>query len=250
MRLEYRMIGPPPDAAPTIVLLHEGLGRVQVWGSFAERACRRHRCRRVRLFARGLRPVFAVEAAAPGLLHARRGARCAPARARRNGFPSRSSARAQRRRLDCRDLWRTVQDHRVRGLVLIAPHFFTEDMGIAEIARAKAAFETGACAPSSPACTSIPTTHSATGATPGSIPSSVSWISRCARPYPRADPDRAGRERPIRHGAADRSCAGRVLLPGRGRAAARHAACAAPGRARGDTAGSRRLLQSAVPRPP
>jgi pimeloyl-ACP methyl ester carboxylesterase len=37
----------------------------------------------------------------------------------------------------------TIQDHRVRGLVLIAPHFFTEDMGIAEIARAKAAFDAG-----------------------------------------------------------------------------------------------------------
>jgi pimeloyl-ACP methyl ester carboxylesterase len=34
----------------------------------------------------------------------------------------------------------SVQDHRVRGLVLIAPHFFTEDMGIAEIARAKEAY--------------------------------------------------------------------------------------------------------------
>ena len=29
----------------------------------------------------------------------------------------------------------SIQDHRVRGLVLIAPHFVTEDMGIAEIAR-------------------------------------------------------------------------------------------------------------------
>ena len=28
MRLEYRMIGPRPDAAPTLVLLHEGLGCV------------------------------------------------------------------------------------------------------------------------------------------------------------------------------------------------------------------------------
>jgi len=37
----------------------------------------------------------------------------------------------------------SVQDHRVRGLVLIAPHFFTEDMGIAEIARANAAFASG-----------------------------------------------------------------------------------------------------------
>ena len=36
----------------------------------------------------------------------------------------------------------SVQDHRVRGLILIAPHFFTEDMGIAEIARAKDVYET------------------------------------------------------------------------------------------------------------
>ncbi len=37
----------------------------------------------------------------------------------------------------------SVQDHRVRGLVLLAPHFFTEDMGIAEIRRACDAFAAG-----------------------------------------------------------------------------------------------------------
>src|SRR5918995_1644294 len=36
-RLEYRMIGPSPDAAPTLVLLHEGLGSVGLWGDFPER---------------------------------------------------------------------------------------------------------------------------------------------------------------------------------------------------------------------
>ena len=36
MRLEYRMIGPRPDAAATLVLLHEGLGCVAGWGSFAQ----------------------------------------------------------------------------------------------------------------------------------------------------------------------------------------------------------------------
>jgi hypothetical protein len=36
MRLEYRMIGPRPDAAPTIVMLHEGLGSVGLWGSFPD----------------------------------------------------------------------------------------------------------------------------------------------------------------------------------------------------------------------
>src|SRR6516162_10321633 len=37
MRLEYRMIGPRPDAAPTIVMLHEGLGCVGLWGDFPDR---------------------------------------------------------------------------------------------------------------------------------------------------------------------------------------------------------------------
>ncbi len=35
------------------------------------------------------------------------------------------------------------QDHRIGGLVLIAPHFFTEDSGIASIVEAKKAYETG-----------------------------------------------------------------------------------------------------------
>ena len=35
-RLEYRWIGPRPDAAPTLVLLHEGLGCVGMWGAFPE----------------------------------------------------------------------------------------------------------------------------------------------------------------------------------------------------------------------
>ena len=34
--LEYRMIGPRPDAAPTIVMLHEGLGSVSTWGEFPQ----------------------------------------------------------------------------------------------------------------------------------------------------------------------------------------------------------------------
>jgi pimeloyl-ACP methyl ester carboxylesterase len=34
------------------------------------------------------------------------------------------------------------EDHRIRGLVLIAPHFFVEDFGIAEIIRVREAYET------------------------------------------------------------------------------------------------------------
>ena len=35
--LEYRMLGPRPERAPTIVMLHEGLGCVGLWGDFPEK---------------------------------------------------------------------------------------------------------------------------------------------------------------------------------------------------------------------
>src|SRR5579862_2470804 len=35
--LEYRMIGPAPADAPTIVMLHEGLGSAALWGDFPEK---------------------------------------------------------------------------------------------------------------------------------------------------------------------------------------------------------------------
>jgi pimeloyl-ACP methyl ester carboxylesterase len=37
LRLEYRWIGPPPEEAPTLVFLHEGLGSVSLWRDFPDR---------------------------------------------------------------------------------------------------------------------------------------------------------------------------------------------------------------------
>src|SRR6201992_2512933 len=34
--LEYRLIGPLPSEAPTIVMLHEGLGCAALWGDFPQ----------------------------------------------------------------------------------------------------------------------------------------------------------------------------------------------------------------------
>src|SRR5476651_2316090 len=34
--LEYRMIGPAPEDAPTVVMLHEGLGSIGLWGDFPD----------------------------------------------------------------------------------------------------------------------------------------------------------------------------------------------------------------------
>jgi pimeloyl-ACP methyl ester carboxylesterase len=141
-RLEYRMIGPPPDAAPTLVLLHEGLGCADIWGGFAQELAT----------ATGT-GVFAYSRAGYG-------------RSSRSQLPRPVSFMHDEARevlplvLDAMGFRRgllvghsdgasiaaiyagSVQDHRVRGLALLAPHF-TEDMGIAEIARAKTAFETG-----------------------------------------------------------------------------------------------------------
>ena len=143
MRLEYRMIGPHPDAASTLVLLHEGLGCVAGWGSFAEDLA----------VATGA-GVFAYSRAGYG--------RSSPAKLPRPVSFMHDEARdVLARVLDAIGFRRgllvghsdgasiatiyagSIQDHRVRGLALMAPHFFTEDVGIAEIVRTRAAFEAG-----------------------------------------------------------------------------------------------------------
>lgn len=142
-RLEYRMIGPRPDAASTIVLLHEGLGSVASWGDFAPA-----------LAAATGTGVFAYSRAGYG--------RSSPSKLprpvsfmhdeAREVLPRVLAAMGFRRGLlaghsDGASIAAiyagSIQDHRVRGLALMAPHFLTEDMGIAEIARAKVAFEVG-----------------------------------------------------------------------------------------------------------
>jgi pimeloyl-ACP methyl ester carboxylesterase len=143
MRLEYRRVGPRPDAAPMLVLLHEGLGSVAVWNSFPDE--------------------LAAATGAGVLAFSRAGyGRSSPAKLPRPvSFMYEEARQVLPRVLDAIGFKRgllvghsdgatiatiyagSIQDHRVRGLVLMAPHFFTEEMGLAEIARAKRAFETG-----------------------------------------------------------------------------------------------------------
>lgn len=142
MRLEYRMIGPRPHEAPTLVMLHEGLGCVGMWNAFPDKLAAATGAG-VFVYSRAgygqsspaalPRPVHFMEDEArevlPGLLDAigfRRGLLV--------GHSDGASIAAI--------YAGSVEDHRVRGLALIAPHFFTEDMGIAEIVRAKEVYET------------------------------------------------------------------------------------------------------------
>jgi len=143
MRLEYRMIGPRPDAAPTIVMLHEGLGSVAIWGKFPE--------------------MLAAATGAGVFVYSRAGyGNSSPGKLPRGvSFMHEEAIEVLPRVLAAIGFQRgilfghsdgasiaaiyagSVQDHRVRGLVLIAPHFFTEEMGLAEIRRAREAFAAG-----------------------------------------------------------------------------------------------------------
>src|SRR4051795_839525 len=141
--LEYRLIGPAPSAAPTIVMLHEGLGSAGLWGDFPEKlqaatsAC-------VFVYSRAgygasspvklPRPLDYMHTEALGVLP-----KVLDAIGFRRGLLVGHSDGASIAAIYAG----SHQDHRVRGLVLMAPHFFTEDMGIAEIARTRTAFETG-----------------------------------------------------------------------------------------------------------
>ncbi len=41
MALEYRQFGPSPALSPTIIMLHEGLGSIKTWGEFPRRISER-----------------------------------------------------------------------------------------------------------------------------------------------------------------------------------------------------------------
>src|SRR5215468_7920041 len=139
---EYRMIGPRPDAAPTIVMLHEGLGSVTTWGDF---------------------PLKVAERTGAGVfVYARAGyGKSSPITLPRPlDYMQREATDVLPQLLDAIGFRRgillghsdgatiaacyagSVQDHRVRGLILMAPHFFLEASNIEAIRKTVASFET------------------------------------------------------------------------------------------------------------
>lgn len=140
--LEYRMIGPMPDKAPTIVMLHEGLGSVGLWGDFPEK-----------LQAATGAGVFVYSRAGYG--------NSSPAKLPRLlNFMEIEALEVLPKVLDAVGFRRGlllghsdgasiatiyaggVQDHRVRGVMLIAPHFVVEEFGLASIAKTKQNYDT------------------------------------------------------------------------------------------------------------
>ena len=214
--LEYRMTGPAPGDAPTIVMLHEGLGSAGLWGDFPEK-----------LAAATGAGVFAYSRAGYGA--------STPATLPRpidymhiealDVLPKLLDAIGFRRGLlvghsDGASIAAIyaggVQDHRIRGLALIAPHFIVEDISVKSIAEIKVAYET------TDLRAKLARWHKDVDN------AFYGWNERVAQPeisrlghfgiprlYPRAGRDRAGRRRPLWDNSPDRNRQGRMLLSGR-----------------------------------
>jgi pimeloyl-ACP methyl ester carboxylesterase len=142
-KLEYRMIGPRPDAAPTIVMLHEGLGCVGMWGDFPDKVAAATGC-----------GVFVYSRAGYG--------KSSPVKLPRQiSYMHEEAQTSLPRLLDAIGFQRgillghsdgasiaaiyagTHQDHRVCGLVLMAPHFIVEEISVKSISEAREAYDNG-----------------------------------------------------------------------------------------------------------
>lgn len=142
-QIEYRMVGPSPEQAPTIVLLHEGLGSVGLWGDFPERLAA---ATGAGVFAysragygasspvRLPRPVDYMHVEAIEVLP-----RVLEAVGFRRGILVGHSDGASIAAIYAGG----VRDDRLRGAVLIAPHFIVEDISVRSIAQIKQVYETG-----------------------------------------------------------------------------------------------------------
>ncbi|RST85979.1 alpha/beta hydrolase [Aquibium carbonis] len=143
VKLEGRCFGPAPDSAPTVVLLHEGLGSIALWRDFPEKLARVTGYGVFAFSRRGYgqsdpailpRPLDYMTSEAVDALP-----KVLDAIGFRSGVLVGHSDGASIAAI----YGGSVQDHRVRGLVLMAPHFFTEKVGLASIETARAAYETG-----------------------------------------------------------------------------------------------------------
>jgi pimeloyl-ACP methyl ester carboxylesterase len=143
MRLEYRLHGETPSRLPTIVMVHEGLGSIRTWGDFPR--------------------LLSEATGASVLVYSREGYGSSPLT--QTELPleyiRQHALKVLPRILDEIEFAGgillghsdgasmvaayagTINDPRVGGLVLIAPHFCVEEETLAEIRNARVAFESG-----------------------------------------------------------------------------------------------------------
>jgi pimeloyl-ACP methyl ester carboxylesterase len=142
-RIETAWWGPPPEAAPTLVLLHEGLGCVRLWRDFPAKLQAETGCGVLAYSRFGYghsdpivlpRPMTYMHDEAikilPDVLD-----KAGVQRAVLVGHSDGGSIAAIHAG--------AIQDRRLAGIVMIAAHFFVEDLNVAAIQQIKETYESG-----------------------------------------------------------------------------------------------------------
>ena len=140
--LEYRMIGPRPDKAPTIVMLHEGLGSVSTWGDFPQKLADATGLGVLAYSRAGYGKSSTITLPRPLDYMQREATDVLPLLLDAIGFKRGILLGHSDGATIAAWYAGSVQDHRVRGLVLMAPHFFMEASNIEGIQQTVATFET------------------------------------------------------------------------------------------------------------
>lgn len=142
-RLEFACYGPPPGEAPTIVMLHEGLGCAALWRDFPQ-ALAEATGMGVFVYSRaGYGKSDPVDLPRPLDFMAREATDVLPEVLDAIGF-QRGILLGHSDGATIAAIYAgSVEDFRVRGLIVMAPHFFTEKMGLVAIAEAKRAYDSG-----------------------------------------------------------------------------------------------------------
>src|ERR1700759_4227927 len=140
--LEYRMIGPMPDAAPTIIMLHEGLGSAALWGDFPDKLQEATGAGVFVYSPAGYGASSPVELPRPVDYMHREALDVLPKLLAAIGF-RRGILVGHSDGASIAAIYAGgVQDHRIRALALLAPHFIVEDVSVTSIAGIKTAYET------------------------------------------------------------------------------------------------------------
>jgi len=142
-RLEWSHWGPGVEAAPTVVLLHEGLGCLGLWRDFPERLVAATGFGVTAYSRAGYGQSDPADLPRPVDYMTHEAVTVLPQVLAATGFRRGILMGHSDGATIAAEYAGRVSDHRVRGLVLMAPHFFTEPMGLAEIARAGAGFAEG-----------------------------------------------------------------------------------------------------------
>lgn len=141
--LEYSCLGPPPDSAPTLVLLHEGLGCNRLWRDFPAALVDATRFGVFTYSRAGYGQSDPVDLPRPLDYMTREAVDVLPEILDAIGVQSAVLVGHSDGGTIAAIHAGHVTEPRVAGVVLMAPHFFTEEAGLTEIAKARHAFENG-----------------------------------------------------------------------------------------------------------